>query len=232
MAERIFRAVIFDMDGVLADSEPTYLEAANVVLAPLGKHVSEEQNRLFIGTSVRNTWSRVKELLGLPGDLDEYVRQYDKVLVSLLSRPRPTLPGVRELLAELDRRGLPRALVTSSWQGWVNALLGAIGLTGTFPVVVTEEQVENAKPAPEPFLRAAALLGIEAAACIAIEDTPSGIQAARTAGMYAVQVRSASTAFSPIDGADLVLDSLEDFPLDLLALGPGPLRSTPSPGDW
>jgi len=230
VADRTFHAVIFDMDGILADSEPTYLEAANVVLAPLGRHLSDEQARKFIGSSVRHSWQGIVEMLALQGTVEDYVRQYDKVLVSLLSRPQPTLPGVRELLAELDRRGLPRALVTSSWQGWVDALLGAIGLTGAFPVVVTEEQVENAKPAPEPFLKAAALLRIEPAACIAIEDTPSGIQAARAAGTFAVQVRSASTAFSPIDGADLVLDSLEDFPLHLLSLGPGPLGSTPSPG--
>jgi len=216
VADRTFRAVIFDMDGVLADSEPTYLEAANVVLAPLGRRLSEEQGRKFIGSSVRHAWRGIMELLALEGSVEDYVRPYDEVLVSLLSRPRPTLPGVRELLAELDRRNLPRALVTSSWQGWVDALLGAIGLTGAFPVVVTEEQVENAKPAPEPFLKAAALLGIEPAACIGIEDTPSGIQAAKAAGMYAVQVRSASTAFPPIDGADLVLDSLEGFPLHLL----------------
>jgi HAD superfamily hydrolase (TIGR01509 family) len=211
------RAVVFDMDGVLADSEPTYLEAANVVLTPLGKRLSEEQALAFMGRSVRHSWRGIMDLLGLEGSVEDYVRQYDEELVSLLRRPRPTLPGVRELLAELDRRSLPRALVTSSWQGWVDALLGAIGLTGAFPVVVTEEQVENAKPAPEPFLKAAALLGVEPAACIAVEDTPSGIQAARAAGMYAVQVRAASTAFPPIEGADLVLDSLEDFPLELLS---------------
>ena len=216
MSSPAYRAVIFDMDGVLADSEPTYLEAANVVLAPLGKHVNEQQNRLVIGTSVRNTWRKIMELLDLPGELEDYLRRYDEALLSLLSRPRPTLPGVRELLTELQHRAVPRALVTSSWKGWVDALLGAIELKGVFPVIVTEEQVENAKPAPEPFLKAAALLGIEPAASIAIEDTPSGIQAAKAAGMYAVQVRSASTAFPPIEGADLVLDTLEQFPLHLL----------------
>jgi HAD superfamily hydrolase (TIGR01509 family) len=212
-----YRAVVFDMDGVLADSEPTYLEAANLVLASLGKHLSEEQALTFMGRSVRHSWRGIMELLGLEGSVEDYVYQYDEVLVSLLSRPRPTLPGVRELLGELERRGLPRALVTSSWQGWVDALLGAIGLIGTFPVVVTEEQVENAKPAPEPFLKAAALLGIEPTACVAVEDTPSGIQAAKAANMYAVQVRAASTAFPPIEGADLVLDSLEHFPLELVS---------------
>lgn len=217
MSSPPYRAVIFDMDGVLADSEPTYLEAANVVLASLGKHLSKEQNRLLIGTSVRNTWRKIMELLALPGELEEYVRRYDEALLSLLSRPRPTLPGVRELLVELQRRAVPRALVTSSWKGWVDALLGAIELEGVFPVIVTEEQVENAKPAPEPFLKAAALLDIEPAACIAIEDTPSGIQAAKAAGMFAVQVRAASTAFPPIEGADLVLDTLEQFPLELLS---------------
>jgi len=212
-----FRAVIFDMDGVIADSEPTYREAINLVLAPTGHQMSEQQYKGVIGTSVESTWRTILETFGIEGDMEDYVRRYDRVLVGLLRRPLPPLPGVRELLAELRRRRLPTALATSSWKGWAEALLLATGLDGAFDAVVWRQMVGRPKPAPDLFLRAAELVGVEPARCIVVEDTAPGLEAARAAGMLAVQVRSASTALPPQPHADLVLDSLEDFPLSLLA---------------
>jgi len=212
-----FRAVIFDMDGVIADSEPTYREAINLVLAPTGHRMSEQQYEGVIGTSVHFAWRTILETFGIEGDMEDYVRRYDQALVDLLRRPLPPLPGVRELLAELRRRHLPAALATSSWKRWAEALLQATSLDGAFEAVVWREMVERPKPAPDLFLRAAALVGVEPARCLVLEDTPPGLEAARAAGMLAVQVRSASTAVPPQPHADLVLDSLEDFPLSLLA---------------
>jgi len=212
-----FRAVIFDMDGVIADSEPTYREAINLMLAPTGHRMSEQQYEEVIGTSVHFTWRTIQETFGIEGDVEEYVRRYDRALVDLLRRPLPPLPGVRELLAELRRRGLPAALATSSWKRWAEALLQATGLDGAFEAVVWREMAERPKPAPDLFLRAAALVGVEPGRCLVLEDTAPGLEAARAAGMLAVQVRSASTALPPQPHADLVLDSLEDFPLSLLA---------------
>ena len=212
-----FRAVIFDMDGVIADSEPTYREAINLTLAPTGHRMSDQQYEEVIGTSVHFTWRTIQETFGIEGDVEEYVRRYDQALVELLRRPLPPLPGVRELLAELRRRGLPAALATSSWKRWAEALLQATGLDGAFEAVVWREMAERPKPAPDLFLRAAALVGVEPGRCLVLEDTAPGLEAARAAGMLAVQVRSASTALPPQPHADLVLDSLEDFPLSLLA---------------
>jgi HAD superfamily hydrolase (TIGR01509 family) len=212
-----FRAVIFDMDGVIADSEPTYLEAINLVLAPTGHRMSPQQYEEVIGTSVHFTWHAIVQTFGIEGDVEEYVRRYGRALIELLRRPLPPLPGVRELLAELRRRGLPAALATSSWKRWAEALLQATGLDGAFDTVVWREMVERPKPAPDLFLHAAELVGVKPARCMVLEDTGPGLQAAKNAGMFAVQVRSASTALAPQPHADLVLDSLEDFPLSLLA---------------
>jgi len=212
-----FTAVIFDMDCVVADSEPTYREAINLMLAPTGHRMSEQQYERIIGTSVHFAWRTIQETFGIEGDVEEYVRRYDQALVELLRRPLPPLPGVRELLSELRRRRLPAALATSSWKRWAEALLQATGLNGAFDVVVWREMVEHPKPAPDLFLRAAELTGVEPARCLVLEDTAPGLEAARAAGMLAVQVRSASTALPPQPHADLVLESLKDFPLSLLA---------------
>lgn len=211
-----FWAVIFDMDGVIADSEPTYLEAINVMLAPTGRRMSEQQYEEIIGSSVKTTWDTILSTFGLEGDMGEYIRRYDQTLIKLLRRPRPPLPGVRELLAELHRLRLPAALATSSLKAWADALLEATGLEGAFDAVVWREMVDRAKPAPDLFLRAAELVEVEPARCIVLEDTAPGLEAAKVAGMLAIQVRSASTALPPQPHADFVLDSLKDFPLELV----------------
>ena len=213
----LIRAVIFDMDGVVADSEPTYREAINLMLVPTGHQMSEQQYEEVIGSSVHFTWRAIQEAFGIEGDVEDFIRRYDRTVVELLRRPLPPLPGVRELLSELRRRGLPAALATSSWKGWAEALLQATGLDGAFDAIVWRQMVEQPKPAPDLFLRAAELVKVEPARCLVLEDTRPGLEAAKAAGMLAVQVRSASTALPPQPHADLVLNSLVDFPLSLLA---------------
>lgn len=212
-----YRAVIFDMDGVLVDSEPAYFEAVNEVLLPTGKQIDWEQYQQQLGTSITTTWQGVVKMLRLEADPEAFKEQYNRVLLEALARPRPLLPGVKALIAGLRQRGAAIGLATSSRQAWVEAVLSAVGLPlDTFDAVVWRQMAERSKPAPDLYLKAAELVGVSPELCVAIEDTPSGIAAAKAAGMYAVQVRAASTAFPPIEQADLVLDSLEDFPLTLM----------------
>jgi HAD superfamily hydrolase (TIGR01509 family) len=216
MTKPPFWAVIFDMDGVIADSEPTYFEAINVLLAPTGHRMSEAQYEEIIGTSTEHTWRTITETFGLEGTMEDHIRRYNQVLLELLRQPRAALPGVRELLAELRRLRVPAALATSSWKSWAEALLQATGLGSAFDAVVWREMVEHPKPAPDLFLRAAELVGVEPARCVVVEDTGPGLEAAKAAGMLAVQVRSASTALPPQPIADLVLDSMAQFPRELV----------------
>ncbi len=211
-----FRAVIFDMDGVLADSEPLYLQGINEVLSEYGLAITEEDHNELLGAAVKPTWDFVFEKYSPPASFDECVDRYDKTMERLLSNPRSSLPGVPELLAELKRRGIPCALASSSWPNWVKALLESTGLTDCFDIMVSSTAVENGKPAPDIFLHTAKLLGVEPSQCIVLEDSRAGVLAAKAAGMYTIQVRAASTALPPLPEADLVLNSLSDFPFSLL----------------
>jgi HAD superfamily hydrolase (TIGR01509 family) len=211
-----YRAVVFDMDGVLVDSEPAFYDAVNRVLAEEGRHIDFEQYKQLIGSSVEDTWRGVIRLLYLRGDLHDYLRRYGAVLLDCLRQPQPPLPGVFELLDELDRRGVPYALATSSWGTWADAILEGAGLAGRFRVRVTGDEVTHEKPAPDLYLVAAQRLGLPPERCVAVEDTAAGIAAAKAAGMFAIQVRAASTAFPPLDEADLVIDDLTYFPVALL----------------
>ncbi|MEX0786540.1 MAG: HAD family phosphatase, partial [Dehalococcoidia bacterium] len=189
MSERRYQAVVFDMDGVLVDSEPAFHEAVNELLAPIGKQVPWEDYLSLIGTSTSHTWRGVLQIVGLdPAEAQPYAERYGDTLLEVLGRKRELLPGVRELLDELRARGLPAGMATSSRQAWVEALMGGVGLPiETFDAVVWREQVERGKPAPDLYLRAAELIAVAPELCIAIEDTPTGIEAERAAGMFAVQ---------------------------------------------
>ena len=223
MTARTFQAVIFDLDGVLWDGEPLYQEAFNVILEPYGVRVSDEDYRQIIGTSVGAAWDWVRRRFKLTAAPDGVLRAYNEAVLRLLEQPFEPLPGVRPLIDALRRRGVPIGVATASLRPWADATLRGLGLQDAFGVVVSASEVRNAKPAPDLFLAAAARLGVSPNRCLAVEDTAPGIAAAKAAGMFAVQLRAASTALSPLPDADLVLDALSDFDLSLLDTeGAGP----------
>jgi len=204
------------MDGVLADSEPVYVAAIDAVLASRGKKMDRALHEKITGHGVHATWETLIEAMYLPGGVTDYLDAYDRELRVRLAQVHNALPGVKHLIAALRERRVPIAVASSSWLAWVDALLAGIGLRDAFDAVASATEVENPKPAPDLYLLAALRIGVPPTQCIAIEDTPTGLTAARAAGMLAVQVRSASTAFPPLPEADLVLASLENFDLALL----------------
>jgi HAD superfamily hydrolase (TIGR01509 family) len=210
-----YQAVIFDMDGVLADSEPVYYAAMQNVLGPLGFEITDEHQRQVMGSSIEATWAYFRETFDLEGPVDSLVEAYDLQLRRLLAEVHEPLPGVREVIARLREREVPIAVATSSIPEWIDALLGGLGLQDAFDATATAREAGASKPAPDVYLLAASRLEMDPASCIAIEDTPTGLASAKAAGMFVIQTRSASSAFPPLEGADLVLDSLLDFP-DLL----------------
>ncbi len=215
-----YEAVIFDMDGVLADSEPVYNAAMQAVLNPLGIQITEAHQREIMGSSIENTWRYFCETFALEGPLDALVEAYDLHLRRSLAEVHDPLPGVRSVVDALKQRKAPIAVASSSIPEWIAALLGGLGLAEAFDATVSVREAGASKPAPDVYLLAAQRLNTDPARCIAIEDTPTGIASARAAGMFVVQTRSASSAFPPLPEADLVLLTLEDFPLELLDTKP------------
>jgi HAD superfamily hydrolase (TIGR01509 family) len=214
MARR-FDAVIFDMDGVIADSEPVYGAMFNTMMAPFGYHLDEAFLRTLMGHGMRETWEILQQHFNIP-NVESVIAEYDAALPGALSQVHETLPGVREVIAAVEQRGLPLGLGSSSRRAWIEALLRGVGLTRSFPLIVTAQDVEHAKPAPDIYRRVAELMGVSPERCLVIEDTPAGVASGKSAGMFVVQTRSATSAFPPIEGADVVLGSLADFDYSLL----------------
>jgi HAD superfamily hydrolase (TIGR01509 family) len=211
-AERLaaFQAVVFDMDGVLLDSEPLHHRALNRVLAAEGHRIEAEAYRRFIGTDAEYTWSTLIRDLGLPQTRERYERSYDDAIVQVLREgPLQPLPGVREVMSLLHRLRKPIGLATQSHRSWVEATLDGLAMATAFHAVVTRESVNRGKPAPDLYLRACALLGADPRHALALEDSLPGIRSARAAGMTVVGVRSAYSDDQLEVDAHLVVDGLE-----------------------
>ena len=216
MAKAPYQAVIFDMDGVLADSEPVYFASINAVLARYGREIGEEQHSTVMALGPEESVAAILKLAELNLPVGEFMEIYGRDLLQRLPKLSEPLPGVVKTIEALAEHRTPIGLASSSEPAWIEAVLGGIGLTGTFDVVVSGSMAARPKPAPDIYLLAAERLGIAPEACIAIEDTPTGLTSANAAAMLTIQVRSSSTAFPPQGQADLVLLSLEEFDLGLL----------------
>jgi len=206
-------AVLFDMDGLLIDSEPLWLEAETAIMTRLGASWTEQDQAQLLGGSLERsvryllgkaTRPAPPELVGewLMSDITERVRR-DGV---------PVRPGARELLASVARAGLPYALVTSSQRAFAEAVLGATAMT--FPVTVCGEDVTATKPDPEPYLLAAKLLGVGPEHCVVLEDSPNGVASATAAGCRVVAVPSLVPI--PAAAGRVVVGSLPEVNLCML----------------
>ncbi len=211
-----YRAVIFDMDGVLTDSEPAFHAAVNDVLARYGAHTPADEYQRFIGAATPSMWASMIALKRLPVSLAAVLGEYEPLLLRRLREPRHALPGARELLDVLRAGGVPVALCTASYMRWVEAILPSAGLVGLFDALSTADMVSATKPDPAPYLLAASKLGVPPDQCVAVEDSVNGLKSALASGAHVIQVRATSTAAAPYAGVARVINSLREFPLELV----------------
>jgi HAD superfamily hydrolase (TIGR01509 family) len=205
-----FDAVIFDLDGVLLDSEPIYLAATNAVLALEGKYLSPDENAQYIGNRFRDMLADIIPKMGLAHDVDYYVEATRGAVLEAFGGPLDPPPGAQVLLERLVDHGVPRAVGSSNTHAWVETILTNLGVREHFPIVVGGDDVAHGKPAPDIFLRCAELLGVEPGRCVVIEDSVHGVLAARSAGMTAIGLRTASTATLVLEGCLAVVDSFHE----------------------
>lgn len=201
------RAVYFDMDGLLVDTETTWLEIESEVMKVLGGVWTPEHQTHLVGGSMERT---VDYMLAVSGSsvAPEVLRGWMiDGMVAELADGVQTMPGALELLGDLRAEGVPIALVTSSLKEIAESVLAAVGREH-FDVIVTADDVSRAKPDPEPYLTAAALLGVEPVRCVVLEDSPNGVAAGTAAGCAVVAVPS----LLPIEPAAgrLVVSSLTE----------------------
>ena len=182
-------AVLFDMDGLLVDTEPLWLETETEVMARLGALWTPEDQQALLGGSMARTVDYLLARATRPAPPETVERwMIEGVLARVRAGRVVVQPGVRELLAEVAHAGLPHALVTSSQRVFAEAVLDATGIT--FPLTVCAEDATAGKPDPEPYLLAAKLLDVDPVRCVALEDSPNGVASATAAGCRVLAVPS------------------------------------------
>lgn len=213
---RRFDALIFDMDGVLVDSEPLHMQATQSVLRAEGVELPWAVYIDYVGATVDAMWADLIARYKLKGDYSDYLRRDDEAILEVLSREMQPEPGVRELITTAKANGQRLALASSSTRIWIEATLAGLSLGDTFEVIVAGEDVPDGKPAPDIYVEAARRLGLEPESCIAIEDSPKGVVSANAAGTYVVALRKPYNNDDRLAAADVILNSLTEFDMELL----------------
>lgn len=222
------RGLIFDLDGVLVDSEPLHLEAARAVLARHGGWVTEEENRAFVGRPEEDFWATFAPRFGIDAPWEDLLRQRIEAFRALLGEGRRVdpLPGVLDAVEAARTRGIRLAVASSSPRALVEPLLEAAGLRPFFPVVLSAEDVRRPKPDPEIYRLAARRLGVRPARAVVVEDSEAGAEAALAAGLTCWVIRNAYSRSHRFPPGVRSLASAREIPglLDALA------GSEPPPG--
>lgn len=207
----MIRAVLFDFDGLLADSEPLQKAAWRSYLARHGYTLEPALIERMFGLRLTESAALVRDELALPASVEAVMAERDALFLASLPGTLQPMPGAAEAVAAVRRLGLRSALATSGHRRYIELALHELALDQAFDAIVTGDMVVQGKPAPDIFLRAAELLGVEPGACVVVEDAPHGIAAARAAGMFTVAVPNELTRALDFGEAQLICASLNEF---------------------
>lgn len=217
-APRSIQAVIFDLDGVLADSEWLGFKVWGELVAQHGGTLHETDYEKVIGTSAEETALYLMRCTGVAFDVQVSCAWASQRLEERLKTEIEPMPGARELVQKLAALGLPLAIASNSLSGYVENALRGLRLLDYFPVRSSINQVPRGKPAPDVYLRSAELLGMDPGRCLAVEDSQAGLQAAIAAGMRVIAVPTVPDQDGAFQGAWKVYRSLEEVALEEVLL--------------
>lgn len=211
-------SVVFDMDGLMVDSEPVQFKAVNDALKSLGISVTENDFIDMVGRKSIENFRYLQKQYGFeesPETLEERKNQAYFKRVSLYRELKP-MPGLFPALEMCEKNRLELFLASSSPANDVHMTLEILGLEKRFSIIVSGDQVKRGKPAPDIFLKAAEVSGKAPCTFVALEDTGHGVNAAKAAGMYAIAVPNGFTRHHDFSKADRILASLEDLSINII----------------
>lgn len=206
------KAIIFDMDGVIVDSEYTYLESKTRILNEAGYDKPISYQYQFMGTTYEFMWQTMKDELGLPETIQHYISQMNALREKMIEEDGVLgIKHAKEVIASFKAKGYPLAVASSSPKHEIIRNLNELGLKTHFQHLVSGEEVEHSKPAPDVFLRAAELLEKDPKDCVVIEDTRNGVRAAKAAGMYCIGFKNPDYPAQDLSLADQVVTDLTEM---------------------
>jgi HAD superfamily hydrolase (TIGR01509 family) len=210
-------AFIFDMDGVIVDSELHWKSLEGFFLKSLVPTWGSADQGRIIGLSVHDLYRLLRDEYGLTDSKAQFLELYHAMAADIYGRKASLLGGFTELLAALNRGGIPIALASSSPRSWIDIVLGRFDLRGAFRAVVSAAELQGrGKPAPDIYLLTARKLGVPPHGCIVVEDSENGVLSAKSAGMYCIGLRNGFNDDQDLSKADLLIGSLTELHLPRL----------------
>ena len=209
--------IIFDMDGLMVDSEPMQFRAINDALVPFGVKVEEPEFIDMVGRKAIENFRTIVQEYKLPISAEELNRKKTEAYLQRIKTELEVMPGFFAVLEMFERAGFTTAIASSSPKRDILEVLDILSLTDRFGVIASGDEVKHGKPDPAIFLNALERLEGEAAQYLVLEDTAHGVNAAKAAGMYCIAVPNYYTRTQDFIRADRVLDSLEQLDMELVS---------------
>jgi HAD superfamily hydrolase (TIGR01509 family) len=206
----VVRAVVFDMDGLMFNTEDVYFQVGDLVLQSRGYRFSRELSSAMMGRPPQAAFEVMIGWHRLNATWQQLKAESEEAFLLLLDAQLAPMPGLLELLSALERGGIPKAIGTSSSRRLVDACLARLHLAERFQFILSAEDVTQGKPAPEIYLKAARRFGLPAAEMMVLEDSSTGCRAAAAAGAYTVAVPAEHSRGQDFSIAQLVIDTLAD----------------------
>lgn len=200
--------VIFDLDGVIVESEDAHIEAERQTFLKYHVLVSVEELHRYTGTTAKAMFTALIAKYKLDTTFEEINRQKEQILFRLLDQDAEPTRGVLSLIQKLKRKGIRLAVGSSSTRKLVDYVLKKLNIASMFDCVIAAEDVEHSKPNPEIFLRAATELGVKPDQCLVIEDSELGVEASKSAGMKCIGYYNPHSGNQNLSKADI---SIDDF---------------------
>lgn len=212
------KAVVFDMDGLMVDSEPLSRQAWDEFLRPYNGHITDEMQSQIIGLRADLSTPLIKETYNIPLSVEAIIEQRKIIYKRIRANGVPMMPGLMMLQGHISQRRLPWAVASSSGREHVHEVLEQLELDGSVYATACGDEVTNGKPAPDIYLLAAERLGIDPTLCLALEDSGPGSRAAVAAGMRTIAIPNNETKSADFSHAYAVYGSLFEVVNNLDAL--------------
>lgn len=211
-------AVIFDMDGVIVNSEPLHQECEREIFQDLDIVLSQEEHDRFLGVSGSDMWKQIIDRFDLKESVEHLIEIQNDCFIKKLesSKPLPIIKGVKTLIQSLSENQVVIMLASSSSQRLVSEVLRLSKLNNYFTYVISGSEVTNSKPSPDIFFKAAMAGGINPDKCVVIEDSENGITAAKRAGMKVIGFLNGFNAEESVSNADLIVSDFSEISLKTL----------------
>lgn len=208
----MLKAVIFDMDGVLIDSEPVHYQANKQLMEHMGYEISYEYYKQFIGSTCTRMWQTIIRDYGVDKTVEWLLAESDKICDDIIrENGYPPVKGAVNLVKDLEQAGYILAVASSSKPERIERNVTTLDIKHCFDKLVSGENVINPKPAPDVFLKAASQIGVSPEECIVIEDSDNGVKAAKAAGMVCIGYLNPGSGEQSLSEADYIVESLENI---------------------